>query len=106
MSANLNYKKAEYESVINQLDTYYSQLSTHLETLEGLKDQINEFWINKSAEESIEALREIIKDVKAKMDEIQQKQAYLKSVIEQIDAKDENNSNLIEEALKVLKGIF
>ena len=40
----LNYSGEHYEKKITMLENYASQLEKHLNTLEGLKDQVNDFW--------------------------------------------------------------
>ena len=46
----LNYSGEHYEKKISMLENYANELQKHLDTLEGLKSQVNNFWKDEDAE--------------------------------------------------------
>jgi uncharacterized protein YukE len=102
MAFVIKYTKAQYEAKISELDGYRDQLQTHLDRMEGLKDQINQFWDDDNARETYRTLTTEIRQVRNAMDRTDDALNFYKSAIEKLDGANINAGSTIAEALGIL----
>lgn len=106
MAVALKYKKAEYTAKINTLNDYYNRLNTHLENLEGYKNEIRNFWSgDENSERVYTILSDMIRSVRRAMERTQTTIEMCENIIEQIEASDNTVTNVIEEAWSIVKGL-
>lgn len=70
MSVILKYSASVYQSKITQFESLNSQLESHLETLEGLKNQIPNFWESDQTGKFIESISKAIVKVRQASDNV------------------------------------
>lgn len=94
----LKYSASVYQAKITQFESLNSQLMQHLETLEGLKEQIPNFWESDHTGEFIQAISRAIAKVRSASDNVQNLQRiYQETVDEQSrlsEALDDTVSNI------------
>lgn len=102
MAFIVRYTKAQYQTKITELQGYYSQLESHLSTMEGLKEQMYQFWDDENARTTGTALASEIRQVKNAMDRTKDMLSFYKGAIEQLDAANISVGSTITEALGIL----
>ena len=102
MTFIVRYTKAQYQAKITELQGYYSQLESHLSTMEGLKEQMYQFWDDENARTTGTALASEIRQVKNAMDRTKDMLSFYKGSIEKLDAANISVGSTITEALGIL----
>lgn len=102
MAFIIKYTKAQYTAKITELEGQYSQLESHLSTLEGYKEQMYQFWDDENARTTGQALATMVRQVKNSMDRTKDMINFYKSTIEKLDGANINVSSSISDALGVL----
>lgn len=70
MSVILKYSASVYQAKITKFESLNSQLEAHLETLEGLKNQIPNFWEGEQTGRFIESISKAIVKVRKASDNV------------------------------------
>lgn len=102
MAFTVKYTKAQYTAKISELESYYSQLETHLNTMEGLKDQMYQFWDDANARETGNALTTEIRQVRNAMDRTNDMLTFYKSAVDKLDGANLSVGGTITDALGIL----
>lgn len=102
MSFTVRYTKAQYTAKISELEGYYSQLESHLSTMENLKEQMYQFWDDENARTTGTALASEIRQVKNSMDRTKDMLTFYKSAIEKLDGANIAVGSTISDALGIL----
>lgn len=105
MSFTLNYTKTQYQTKITELDGYYKRLSTHLTTMESLKDRMYQFWTDENARTTGKMLEIEIRQVKNSMERTQDLLQFYKTSVEKLDGTNQTISDTLGDALKILTGL-
>ncbi len=102
MSVLVKYTKAQYAEKLAELEGYYSQLNTHLSTMQGLKEQMYQFWDDENARSTGNVLASEIRQVKNAMDRTNDLIIFYKGSIEKLDEANLGAGSVVGEALDIL----
>lgn len=103
----LNYSGEHYEKKITMLENYANQLEKHLNTLEGLKDQVNDFWEDDDAAAYLKNLTKQIISVRTAQEMVNNvRTAYTEaqSEIKKTKSKVSIDVSEISNLLKIVDG--
>ncbi len=102
MAFTVKYTKSQYAAKITELDGYYSRLVSHLSTMEGLKEQMYQFWDDENARTTGTALASEIRQVKNAMERTNDMLIFYKSAIEKLDGANISVGSSVSDALSAL----
>lgn len=102
MAVMIKYTKSQYEAKITELEGYYNQLSDHLSTMEGYKEQIFQFWDDPRGQDTAETLNKMITQVRNAMDRTSDLLTFYKSSVEKLSGADISAKSLLTDALGIL----
>ena len=91
----LKYSASVYNAKITRLDTLHGLLQTHLDALEGYKDQIKNFWDDDQSPQYITGIANQITKVKGAMDNIKMAIAEYQGVSDRMT----QGGQLVDEAM-------
>lgn len=102
MAYSIKYTKSQYAAKITELEGQYSQLESHLSSLEGYKEQMYQFWDDENARKTGEALASMIRQVKNSMDRTKDMITFYKSTVEKLDGANIEVASSISDAIGIL----
>ena len=100
----VKYTKAQYQAKIGELNRFNSRLETHLQQLEGFKDEMFQFWQDDNAQAVGEALTSEIKAVRNSMEQVQSYLGFYESCVEKLEGADADVLSTIGDAISLLSG--
>ena len=98
----LKYSAQHYETKINQLDIYASQIQRHLTILEGYEQEISSFWNAAQGIEYAKRISEAIKGCRNALDRVDSIKAIYTEAFGSLKKTDSG----IEEALGDIQSIM
>ena len=105
MSIIINYTKKDYLAKIAELEGYYDLLSTHLDTLNGYKSQMFNFWNDPDAQKTGTILNSMIHRVERTMNQTSEMLTFYKAAVEKFGGTSTTTDELLEKALGLLGGL-
>lgn len=105
MAFMVNYTQAQYQAKIAMLRGYHSQLTTHLERMEGYKEKMYQFWDDENAQKTGKALMILIDCVRKSMDRTTEMIAFYESSVAKLDGVNIDVGGLIGDAIGILSGL-
>ena len=105
MSIIIRYSKSIYETKIGQLEGYANQLQAHLQTLEGLKDQVKNFWDDDEAADYLTTLSTQIIAVRNALDQTNRTKMMYEEVKGDLDKTQAATSGLLSEAGQIISSL-
>ena len=100
----IKYAKGVYLQKVTELESHYNLLSTHLERMNGLKEQMYQFWNDKHARDMAQVLTEEIRKVQTAMDRTRELIGVYKGCIEHLDGSDLSVTDTLQSLLSMLTG--
>jgi len=102
MALSIKYTKAQYQAKITELEGCYTQLETHLASMESLKEQMYQFWSDENARSTGTVLSAQIRQVKNAMDRTRDMITFHKSAIDKLEGANISAASAISDALGVI----
>ena len=98
----LKYDAKLYQAKINQLKGYYDQLAAHLETMNGLRQEMFTFWDDENARTTGEVLNIEMNSVKRTMEQVNDTMIFYQNSLDKLSAKGGAVAEILSEAIGVL----
>lgn len=105
MAFMVNYTQAQYQAKIAELGGYHNQLQTHLETMEGFREKMYQFWDDENARTTGEMLAIQIRQVRNAMDRTSDMINFYTRSVEKLDGVNIDVGETILEAIGILSGL-
>lgn len=102
MAFVLSYSKAVYEAKITELEGYYAQLSTHLESMQALQKEMYNYWNDEAARKAGIILSSEIRSVRNAMDSTTDVMTLYKEAVKKFDGTNQAIQDLLDDAAYVV----
>ena len=103
--AIIKYTSTVYEQKISTLESYVSQLKTHLDNLIEYKNQLNEVWNDSSSTEYLKVITDYIIACKNALERVNGLRQIYQDVSDDMNKKKALIDTNIEEALNIAKSL-
>lgn len=97
MSAIVKYTKAQYTAKISEIEGCVQRLQNHLNTLEGLKSQVQNFWDDSQTPEYLKRLTTAIVGVRNAMDRTQKLLAEYNGMVNEMGGVTAMTTGVLED---------
>ena len=97
MSAIVKYTKAQYTAKISEIEGCVQRLQNHLNTLEGLKSQVQNFWDDPQTPEYLKRLTTAIIGVRNAMDRTQKLLAEYNGMVNEMGGVTAMTTGVLED---------
>ena len=104
-NASVRYNRQLFQNKINELEGYLQRLKSHIDVLEGYRDQIKAYWKDDLGREYIQLIDSEIIKVKDSQKQIEDRITVFNNTVGEIDSVKEINQGALEDAKSVVNAI-
>ena len=101
----INYTQNVYETKINELDGYLTQLKTSMETLENYKSQLPDIWSDDRAKEYTTVLTTEIIAVKNAIERVNGLKILYKNIVDELSGSKIQVSGIVDAAKGAIQSL-
>ncbi len=105
MAFLVKYTQAQYEAKLAELEGYHGQLQTHLDTMEGYREKMYQFWDDENAREVGEALNLQIRQVHNAMNRTKDMIDFYTRSVTKLEGVNSAVGDAIQSAISILSGL-
>lgn len=98
----INYTKSQYDEKVQELQSYAQKLNTHLNNLEGYKNQIRNYWSDEEAEKYQSALNMQIKAIKNALNRVDSLKGIYERTSQELSEQKSKSSAALDEAKQLI----
>lgn len=106
MAVILNYSKSVYENKINQLQQLAGELSVHLSTLEGKRNELRNFWDDTQGQKYFDVITEQLHNVRNAIEQVNKMKYTYSDILGGLTTASTTVDSLIEDATFGLKSVL
>lgn len=100
----VKYNQNQYNAKITELEGYYTRLSTYLDRMVELKEQIFDFWQDEDGRKAAIALQLQIESTQTTMDQLMGSINSYKTIVAELDVTKTQVSGDVDAAIQALGG--